>query len=123
MASPELVDYIVATGSLMGAAAWLPRMIAAITRKKSVLDTGEINRFEVIMKAQDARLDDCEQECQACQTELKAERNSRIQEREHFFRQIAHINSRVYECEGIMRRMGWKEERKKKRTGTDDGHP
>ncbi len=97
---------------LMGFVAVVPKMIAVVTRRKQVDATSEINRFEVIMKAQDARLVDCEQECKQCEDKLRIERNDWIREREYFFRQIAHINSRVYECEGVLRRMGWKDERK-----------
>lgn len=120
----ELVDYVVTAGGLMGALAWMPRLLAVITKRKELDAKGSIDRFEVIMKAQDERLEDCLKDCETCQAELKQERTERVREREYFFRQIAETNARVNECHGILRRLGWKEPRQKKRAagGGSDGH-
>lgn len=104
----------------MGAAAWLPKLLAVITRSRQLNVTSEISRFETILKAQDGQLEDCREECAACHAELKVERNERVREREHFFEQIARTNRRVNECEGILHRMGWQDQRSVRRPSIGD---
>lgn len=119
----EFGEYAGITGLIISLAATLPKLLAVLTRRRQVDVTSEISRFEAILKAQDGQLEDAEGEIKECQDSLKAEKSDRIREREYFFRQVAACNARVNECEGILRRMGWKEQRKARRTGTEDYHP
>lgn len=96
---------------------------------------GEVATFESVLSAQDKLLVDCRKTCDellrqsrerekdyqsslaAKDFELKQERHGHNQTREQMYRQLAEAHSRIFECEGILRRHGWHDAREHPREG------